>query len=130
MIECLILGDSIAQGVSQIRTECVTLAQSGINSHDWVKKFIDKIQPAKTVIISLGSNDLLGVNTQAELTKIRNSINTDRVYWIVPAIKPMVQDIVQDVAYTNQDTIVYIKETADQVHPTGREYRRIAQSSK
>jgi len=32
MIECLILGDSIAVGIGQMRPECVVQAKSGINS--------------------------------------------------------------------------------------------------
>lgn len=130
MLDCLILGDSIAHGVSQIRSECTALVQSSLNSHDWMKKFLDKVQPARTVIISLGSNDILGVPTQAELTKLRDSVRASKVFWIVPAIKPMVQDIVHEVAYTNQDELIYIKETADNVHPTYREYKRISETTK
>jgi len=35
MIECLILGDSIAVGIGQMRPECVVQAKSGINSEDY-----------------------------------------------------------------------------------------------
>jgi len=57
MLECLILGDSIAVGVAQFRPECVAYAKGGINSRQWVNSYITKNRSANTVIISLGSND-------------------------------------------------------------------------
>jgi lysophospholipase L1-like esterase len=60
MLECLILGDSLAVGVGQARTECVTRAKSGINSYDYVNRYLLHTKgdaQAKSVIISLGSND-------------------------------------------------------------------------
>jgi hypothetical protein len=65
MLECLIVGDSIAVGVSQIRTECQAIVKSGINSSDWNKKHLHKLKPTKTLIISLGANDL-GINTEGK----------------------------------------------------------------
>ena len=38
MLECLILGDSLAVGVGQVRSECVTRAKSGINSYNYVNR--------------------------------------------------------------------------------------------
>jgi hypothetical protein len=59
MIECLILGDSIAVGVSQLRPECIVQAQSGINSEDYANGLFRHFEliHAKKTIISLGSND-------------------------------------------------------------------------
>ena len=61
MLDCLIMGDSLAVGVGQIRKECVTYAKSGINSYDYVNRHVlhtnGSDKQAKTVIISLGSND-------------------------------------------------------------------------
>jgi len=57
MLECLILGDSLAVGVGQIRQECTTRAKSGINSYDYVNRHIwhtNGNNQAKTIIISLG----------------------------------------------------------------------------
>ena len=55
MLECLIMGDSIAVGVSQQRKECSAYVQSGISSPNFVKKFGDKAgTPAKTVVITPG----------------------------------------------------------------------------
>ena len=63
MIDCLIVGDSIAVGTHQFKPDCVAYAKGGINSWQWNRKFGDKQLGANTVIISLGSNDHEGVRT-------------------------------------------------------------------
>lgn len=131
MLECLILGDSIAVGTHQVRTECVAYAKGGINSWQWNKTHGGKDLAAKTVIISLGSNDHRGVKTRYELERIRDRITADRVYWILPAIKPDIQEIVEDVANQHRDWIIRIPEVSkDGIHPTGKGYRKIGEITK
>jgi lysophospholipase L1-like esterase len=126
MIECLILGDSIAKGISQVRTECVAYAQSGINSKDWNDAYVKKIKPAKTTIISLGSNDFKNLNTEIELVALRTHVNSDQVFWIVPAIKPEKQELVKKIARHFGDTFIIIPELSpDKVHPTYKGYRQL-----
>lgn len=127
MLDCLILGDSIAKGISQVRTECVALAQSGINSRDWNDTFGKKVKPAQTTIISLGSNDFKTLNTEVELVALRTRVASDQVFWIVPAVKPEKQDLVKKVARSFGDTFITIPELSpDRVHPTARGYRQLA----
>ena len=132
MIDCLIIGDSIAYGVSTIRTECVAYVKSGISSRDWFSNNISKAPfAAKTVIISLGSNDLKNINTEAELISIRSNTKADCVYWILPAIKPNVQEIVYRVAKQNSDNVIVIDGlSSDKVHPTTTGYRLLATKTK
>lgn len=131
MLECLILGDSIAVGTHQVRTECVAYAKGGINSWQWNKTHGSKDLAAKTVIISLGSNDHQGVKTRYELERIRDRITADRVYWILPAIKPDIQEIVEDVANQHRDWIIRIPDVSkDGIHPTGKGYRKIGEITK
>jgi len=131
MIECLILGDSIAKGISDVRKECVAYVKSGINSRDWNDKFVKQVVPAKNTIISLGSNDLKNLNTEIELVALRTFVNSDHVYWIVPAIKPEKQQIVQKIARHFGDTIVNIPELSpDKVHPTYRGYKQLGELTK
>lgn len=126
MLECLIVGDSIAKGIGQVRTECVTYAQSGINSRDWNDAYVKRIRPARTTIISLGSNDFKNLNTEIELVALRSFVNSDQVFWIVPAIKPEKQEIVRKIARYHGDTFVTIPElSSDRVHPTYRGYRQL-----
>ena len=131
MLDCLILGDSIAKGISDIRKECVAYVKSGINSSDWNDRFVKKVVPAKTTIISLGSNDYKNLNTEIELVALRSFVNSNHVYWIVPAIKPEKQEIVQKIARHYGDTFITIPElSADKVHPTYRGYKQLGELTK
>ncbi len=131
MIECLIVGDSIAVGTAQQRPECVSLSQGGINSRDWNKKNAGNSVAASTVIISLGSNDHSGIRTIWELQTLRDKVKADRVYWIMPAIKPHVQKMVQTVADSYGDVVLPIVSLQkDGVHPDTKGYKAIANSTK
>ena len=126
----MIVGDSIGVGVSHVRKECVSTAVGGINSWQANRYEANKKVVAKTVIISLGSNDHKGVKTEAELRKLRTNTTADRVYWILPAIKPDIQEIVRTVAADWKDIVLPISETTDKVHPTMKSYREIGGNAK
>ena len=131
MIDCLIVGDSIAVGTAQQRPECVSLSQGGINSRDWNKRNASNSIAARTVIISLGSNDYKGIETEEELQKLRKLTKADRVFWILPAIKPHVQKIVNNIAQENGDVVLpIISLQKDGVHPDTKGYRAIANSTR
>ncbi len=136
MLECLVLGDSLAVGIGQVRTECVTYARSGINSYDYVNRHImytnSNHKEAKTVIISLGSNDYKSINTREELETLRQLVKADRVYWILPAIKDVKRKNVKTVADKYGDFVIDAREhqlSADGVHPTYKGYKDIAKQT-
>jgi hypothetical protein len=56
LLECLVLGDSIAVGLGQARPECAVVAVSGITSERYVLTLHARPR-ARTVVISLGVND-------------------------------------------------------------------------
>lgn len=131
MLECLILGDSVAVGTAQARPECVSYSKGGWNTWQWNRDYLNKDLSAKTVIISLGSNDHSGVNTRIELQKIRKKIQAEKVVWIMPAIKPYVQEIVESVARENKDTIIQIPYLSkDGIHPSSKGYKKIGELTK
>jgi lysophospholipase L1-like esterase len=131
MLDCLILGDSIAVGTAQFRPDCAVYAKGGINSHNWLNKNVGKNLTAKSVIISLGSNDHRGVKTFHELMAIRQLTDAGRVYWILPANKPDVTEIVEIIARNFGDTILPItKLSKDGVHPTTAGYKELADKSR
>lgn len=136
MFECLIMGDSLAVGVGQIRTECVTYAKSGINSYDYVNRHVLHTQgntEAKTVIISLGSNDTKNIDTYEELLALRQMVKADRVYWILPNIKETKRKAVWMVANQFEDNIIDARNhgrSPDHVHPTYKGYKSIAEETK
>jgi lysophospholipase L1-like esterase len=131
MLECLVIGDSIAVGTQMFRPECVLVGKGGINTRQFNKNYANKIEPANTVIISLGSNDHDGVNSFKELLAMRQQVEGKQVFWILPAIKPHIQDMVQIIARNFGDTVLPItKLQPDRVHPSWSGYRELAKETK
>lgn len=134
MLECLILGDSIAVGIATYRKDCVSVAQVGIDSAQFVAKVID--QPpltANTTIISLGSNDLPEIKTFEYLTALRQKVKSDRVIWIFPNVTEGARDHVRQVALQFGDRILDIRNypvAADKIHPTWEAYTLLARATK
>ena len=131
MIDFMIVGDSNAVGTHQYIPECVAYAKGGINSSQWNRQNSDKKLDANTVIISLGSNDHTGVRTLWELQQLRARVESARVFWILPAIKPDVQEMVRIVARDHGDTILPIPNLqADKVHPSWAGYKKLAEQTR
>jgi lysophospholipase L1-like esterase len=139
MLECLILGDSIAVGVAQFRPECVAYAKGGINSRQWVNSYITKNLSANTVIISLGSNDHMGVKTVKELRTMRELTKAKRVFWILPSgVNPKnnvpvndIQQMVRLVADEYSDIVLPVTRLqADGIHPSTAGYKELANNTR
>jgi len=133
MLECLIIGDSIAYGLSNVMHECKANAKSGINSEDFVKRHDFNMKLPMT-IISLGTNDTKQIKTLEALEKLRSSI-TGQVVWILPSksIKPVQRKIVEELASKNGDKTIEIKVqelSQDKIHPAGYGYRSLARRIK
>jgi len=127
MLDCLVLGDSIAVGLHQQMPQCQSLSKGGWNTWQWNRDYLKNDLTAQTVIISLGSNDHKGVKTQAELERLREKVTAGRVFWILPAIKPEVQRIVKVIAALHGDTVVPItRPQPDGVHPSWAGYKELA----
>jgi len=131
MLECLILGDSIALGTHRFRPECAIHAKGGLNSYQWNRDYLHHDLKAKTVIISLGSNDHRYVRTLWELQQLRSKVQANHVFWIVPAIKPDIQEMIKLVAKDYKDTILEIPNLqSDGVHPSWTGYKKISEQTK
>lgn len=131
MIECLIIGDSIAVGTAMHKPECVTIAKVGITSHGWNDRFNVREIEAGVVVISLGSNDINPERTAIELSNLRRDIRlAKRVYWIVPAVdKPEIVEIVKNIARVYGDDLLTIPNVSrDKIHPTKKGYKKLAES--
>jgi lysophospholipase L1-like esterase len=109
----------------------VAYAHGGWNSRQWNSRYESTALAAKTVIISLGSNDHVGVRTLWELQQLRNRTKADRVFWIMPAIKPDVQKMVEQIARDYGDVILPITRLqADGIHPSWAGYKKLAEETK
>jgi len=137
MIDCMILGDSIAVGVAIARPECVSYSRGGWNSWQWNKDYLSiaSTRRFKTIIISLGANDHAGVKTEQELRKMRASVKADRVFWISPGAerKPIQQDAIERIAKEYGDIVLsrpMNHMSADRIHPTGKGYKELAEKTR
>ena len=139
MIECLILGDSIAVGTHMARPECVAYAKGGWNTWQWNRDYLKNDLTAKTVIISLGSNDHKGIRTKAELQRIREKVGIAKVFWILPHGNlpaggvpiEQIQQIVKDIAQVYGDIVLPITRVSkDNIHPSWAGYKQLAEKTK
>lgn len=131
MLECLILGDSLAVGIGMNRPDCITVAKVGITSQNWLRSYHNHPtiqQSYKVVVISLGTNDFR--NTTAEsLYDIRLKVKADMVVWILPnqSLKPIQRAIIREIANEFHDkTIELTKLSHDGIHPTPLGYKETA----
>lgn len=136
MLDCLILGDSIAVGTAQFKPECTAIAKGGINSWQYNRDYVKPRKNdfgAEVVIISLGSNDHKGVKTYNELYRMRERIKAQRVYWVLPnpALFPKQADDVNLISVSFGDFVIKpSRYQADQIHPSWAGYKEIAESAK
>jgi len=137
MIDCMVIGDSIAVGVSMVRKECVSYSKGGWNSWAWNKDYLSQstTKSYETIIISLGANDHKGVKTEQELRKMREAIKGKRVFWIDPGKdrKPIPHEAMTKIAKEYGDVVLprpADNMSADGVHPTGKGYKILAEQTK
>lgn len=137
MLECLIIGDSIAVGTKMFAPkECVSYAKGGINSWQWNKKWGNYKLEAGRLIISLGTNDHKYIHTRNELERMRSRVHSVNVTWIMPPCnkkfcKPKVNQAVKLVAEKYGDQIIGTNHVQpDGIHPSWRGYKDLAEKSK
>jgi len=138
VIDCIVLGDSIAVGTQLQRNECVSYAKGGINSWQWNKLYGDKDLTANTVIISLGTNDHKFVKTEKELLAMREKVNGKKVFWILPVGNSPesgvtlndIQTIIKNIAIKYNDIVLPITRIqSDGIHPSWAGYKELAEKT-
>lgn len=137
MLECLILGDSIAVGTKMFAPkECVSYAHSGYTTKQWNNKWGNTPLNSSVVIISLGTNDDNSVHTEVELRKMRFRLRSHRVVWIMPLCnqkfcKSNINSIIQNIADECGDSIIRTKHLqSDHIHPNGLGYKELVKEAK
>jgi len=136
MLECLIIGDSIAVGTEMFAPkQCVSYAKGGYNTWQWNKKWGNTALDSKLVVISLGTNDHQFIHTEAELRKMRNRVHSSRVVWIMPPCnekfcKENVNAIVEKLAHEHGDQIIATKRVQpDHIHPSWAGYKELVKKA-
>lgn len=138
MLECLILGDSIGNGIASVSPACVSITEIGLSSDAWYKKYHERplldIPDYRYVVISLGSNDGKRVSRDS-LVRIRKKITTKNVIWILPSAEmfPQQNQLVFSLAREYGDAALDISAHVgkDRVHPpTVKAYEDIGKKIK
>ena len=138
MLECLIVGDSIAVGTKMFAPHCELQGKGGINTWQFNRMYKGSFY-ADTVIISLGTNDHKGVKTYDELFEMRQRVGAKNVFWVLPAGNlpaggvPIVniQNIVKELAAYYGDTVLPIRGLQpDGIHPSWAGYKDIVERTK
>lgn len=135
MLECFIMGDSIAYGIATYQKQCYSAAQVGITSDKWFKVYnihpVYKDNTYKIAVISLGTNDFKNVTADA-LYNIRSGLKAEKVIWILPSLtlKPIQRTIIREIASEFKDGVMDITSylSRDGIHPTGKGYITIGNS--
>lgn len=131
MLDCLIIGDSIAVGVAEVRQDCDSVAVVGISSSNFNKRYRSSARISgsySTAVISLGTNDGNTTVTKDTLLALRNRLNAERVLWILPPrSKPNQRAVVLEVARISQDGTISTSDVSpDGIHPTARGYKTMS----
>lgn len=123
MIDCLILGDSIAVGVGQNFPECQLVAKVGLSSSQVLASV--KEVSKDVVVVSVGSNDPQNPNLERNIRALRAKINAKYVIWLLPYDRSASETVFK-VAGTNRDYTIDLRNfpTNDGVHPAN--YKNIA----
>ena len=138
MLECLVLGDSIAVGTQQFAKECQLQGRGGINTWQFNRMYPGSFY-AETVIISLGSNDHQYVKTYDQLFEMRQRVGAKNVFWVLPAgnLKASnvpierIQGFIREIAYSYGDTVLPIRGLQpDGIHPSWAGYKDIVERTR
>ena len=138
MLECIVLGDSIAVGTQQFAKECQLQGRGGINTWQFNRMYPGSFY-AETVIISLGSNDHQYVKTYDQLFEMRQRVGAKNVFWVLPAgnLKASnvpierIQGFIREIAYSYGDTVLPIRGLQpDGIHPSWAGYKDIVERTR
>lgn len=130
MIDCLIIGDEIANKLTDYVSGCASLTKPYISSHGFYVEFGNAHlirADWDTVIISLGMSDPpSGKNTREVLRELRHGITAKMVYWILPPESHMeIRNAVHDAAMGRQDGLIDVAGWT-RTGPTVYGYKEIA----
>ena len=126
VLQCDIVGDSIALGTGYWLPHCRTDATIGISSPAYAAAHVYRVR-LDLVVVSLGSNDGREHTIDA-LEAVRSRIDA-RVIWLLPAVGA--RAAVQAVARRHGDQILDVRPWVGQdgVHPTPDGYRTLAREA-
>ena len=128
-LDCLVIGDSIAVGVSQF-SECNTASANSVSSKSWLSRYYYVLYyPAKSVFIALGTNDDYYPESKKTLRQIRQNIRSQKVTWLAPNAARPGRKAVDEIANEFGDEVYEGPRSSlgpDGIHYTKLGYQTIA----
>lgn len=111
MVDCAIVGDSIAVGIAARMPRCISSAKIG----EQAAAIVGRVRDADVLIVSAGSNGPHAPDLEGNLKLIRAKA-TARVIWILP-VDVVASATVKRVAKEHDDIAVRFDPCPDLVHP-------------
>lgn len=123
--DCLVLGDSLAVGISRGLPGCVAQVKVGRTTSQNIA--VAPSQSFQLIVISTGSNDKDRVSLE-ELRVLRKRIQARSVVWVIPSPQFRAAAYVSLVAREFGDLVQPVDSVLgpDNVHPTPTGYRRLS----
>jgi len=120
MIDCAYIGDSIAVGLQQLDRQCEVHAKVGANTDFITRNFVGQYGGDYT-IISMGSNWPDNPHNRENAMKLRKSLHSSQVIWILPYNRTAAR-VIREVAMQFNDSYVELSgiPSKDGLHPNYR----------
>lgn len=131
-MNCVFIGDSIAQGVALYRPECQNQAVQGRTTAQTLLRIHQIPHKADNVLISVGSND-----GRIRLRELRSQVQTLRaelaqycVTWLLPPSNETARKVIVETAAHYGDVVIDVRPQVnprqDSVHPSRQGYQQLA----
>lgn len=120
---CLIVGDSVAQGLASYHSQCKAVTKVGASSARILRLPIGS--GYSEVVISAGSNDPLNPKLGPNLWALRKKFPDAKVTWVAPRNSRAAQRV-YETAVMFHDRVVYLGKfkSNDGIHP--KDYKAVA----
>ena len=132
-LDCLVMGDSIAVGISQF-SDCHTASSNSVSSKTWLAQYYYVLYyPAKSVFVALGTNDDYYPESKKTLYRIRQAIRSKNVTWLAPKLNLPARKAVEEIAKEFGDQVFEGPKNSlapDGIHYTPDGYKTIAANFK
>ncbi len=131
MFECLFLGDSLAVGAARytnarLAQPCTVIASQGATTKQ-ISAWRKPERVFGVTVIAIGSNDVPGRLLFERVSRLRSTIRSRRVIWLLPYSQPR-SYLISSVAARFRDETLDMKRfpTRDGIHP--KLYQDVANS--
>lgn len=131
-MDCVFIGDSIAQGVAQYRTDCQNQTARGRTTGQTLLRIHQTPRLAHSVIISVGSNDLRISDSElrSQVQSLRSKLVQQCVTWLLPPSNQTARTVIAGIAGQYGDRVIdvrpHVNSRQDPVHPNRQGYQNLA----